>query len=322
MRRWPRSAIDGAPHEAPIFMLLHPEQHIVMGPHSTHESEFYRADSFAEASSLLADHDAAVIAGGQSLMPLLRQGLVDADVIVDISGIEGHDEIGVGPEELYLGGLVTHRELIESDLGETPWRSLPETAERIGDRQVRNWGTIGGSVAHADPSLDYPPTMIVMDAEVEYGNANATRSIPLEEFYIAQYVTVLEPDELVTGVRMPRPPEGTGVAFDKFAWRKGDMSLVNVASRLTVDGTEIVDARICVGAMGPTPLRMERLEAALVGEDVTDEDHRAAVAEHVSDFTEPVPEEQASVAYKNRIAENLTEKTLATAAKRAQEDET
>ena len=302
-------------------MPLHPEETSVMGSHLTHESEFYRADSFAEAASLLADHDAAVIAGGQSLMPLLRQGVVDADVIVDISGIEGHDEITTGPEGLSLGGLVTHRDLIESDLQETPWRSLPETAKTIGDRQVRNWGTIGGSIAHADPSLDYPPTMIAMDAEVEYKSTDTTQSIPLDEFYIAQYVTVLEPEELVTGVRIPRPPEGTGVAFEKFAWRKGDMSLVNVASRLTVDGTEIVDARICVGAMGPTPLRMERLEEALVGEDARDDDHRAAVAEHVSDFTEPVPEEQASVAYKNRIAENLTEKTLATAAERAQEDE-
>lgn len=302
-------------------MPLHPEETSVMGSHLTHESEFYRADSFTEAASLLADHDAAVIAGGQSLMPLLRQGVVDADVIVDISGIEGHDEITTGPEELSLGGLVTHRDLIESDLQETPWRSLPETAKTIGDRQVRNWGTIGGSIAHADPSLDYPPTMIAMDAEVEYKSTDTTQSIPLDEFYIAQYVTVLEPEELVTGVRIPRPPEETGVAFEKFAWRKGDMSLVNVASRLTVDGTEIVDARICVGAMGPTPLRMERLEEALVGEDVRDDDHRAAVAEHVSDFTEPVPEKEASVAYKNRIAENLTEKTLATAAERAQEDE-
>jgi len=299
-------------------MLLHPEQGSVMGSHLTHESEFYRADSFAEAASLLAEHDAAVIAGGQSLMPLMRQGMVDAD---DISGIDGHDGIEPGPEELSLGGLVTHRELIESGLGETPWRSLPETAKTIGDRQVRNWGTIGGSVAHADPSLDYPPTMIAMDAAVECGDADTTRTVPLEEFYIAQYVTVLEPEELVTGVRIPRPPEGTGVAFEKFAWRKGDMSLVNVASRLTVDGSEIVDARICVGAMGPTPLRMERLEEALVGADVADDDHRAAVAEHVSDFTEPVPEEHASVGYKNRIAENLTEKTLATAAERAQEDD-
>jgi carbon-monoxide dehydrogenase medium subunit len=111
------------------------------------------------------------------------------------------------------------------------------------------------------------------------------------------------------------------VAFEKFAWRKGDMSLVNVASRLTAEEGEIVEARVCVGAMGPTPLRMERLEEALVGADVTDADHRAAVAEHVSDFTEPIPEEQASAAYKDRIAENLTKKTLATAATRAQEDQ-
>lgn len=286
------------------------------------ESQFYRAGSFAEASALLAEHDAAVIAGGQSLMPLIRQGVVDKDVIVDISSIDEHTGIEPGEEELYLGGLVTHRELIESDLPTTPWRALPETAEEIGDRQVRNWGTIGGSVAHADPSIDYPPTMMALDAEVEYTDGETTESVPLEEFYVAEYVTVLEPDQLVTGVRLPRPPEGTGVAFEKFAWRKGDMSLVNVASRLTVDGGEITDARVCVGAMGPTPLRMDRLEEALVGADADDEGHRRAVAEHVGEFTEPVPEELASVEYKNKIAEKLTEKTLAEAAERAREDET
>jgi CO/xanthine dehydrogenase FAD-binding subunit len=139
-----------------------------MGTEQRSQREFYRAESFDEASALLVEHDAAVIAGGQSLMPLLRQGVVDNDVIVDISTIDGHDEIVAGEETLSLGGLVTHRDLIESDLDETPWRALPETAQRIGDRQVRNWGTIGGSVAHADPSLDYPPTMIAMDATVDF----------------------------------------------------------------------------------------------------------------------------------------------------------
>lgn len=283
------------------------------------ETEFHRADSFEEAHALLRDRDAAVIAGGQSLMPLIRQGMVDTDVIVDISAIDDHDRIEVGDNVLSIGGLVTHQEVVESDLEETPWRILPETAGEIGDRQVRNWGTVGGSIAHADASADYPAPMIAMDGEVLYFDGDTTESVPLEEFYLGQYASVLEPDQLVTGVRLPRPPAGTGAAFEKFAWRKS-WALVNVASRLTVDGTEITDARICVGAMGPTPLRMERLEEALVGEDVTDREHRKAVAEHVGEFTEPIPEEHASVEYKNRIAERLTEKTLETAANRAQED--
>ncbi|WP_336001874.1 FAD binding domain-containing protein [Halorientalis halophila] len=290
-----------------------------MATEQRNDSEFYRAGSFAEAAALLREHDAAVIAGGQSLMPLIRQGVIDKEAIVDVSAIEGHDEVDPDGDELYLGGLATHRELIESDLGETPWSTLIETAKEIGDRQVRNWGTIGGSIAHADPSLDYPPTMIAMDAEVECSNGESTEYVPLEEFYIGEYVTVLDPDQLVTGVRIPRPPEGTGVAFEKFAWRKGDMSLVNVAARLTVDGSEITEARIVVGCMGPTPLRMEKMEAALVGSSVDDADRQRAVAEHVDEFTEPVGEEHASVEYKNRLAERLTEKTLRTAAERATE---
>lgn len=282
-------------------------------------SDFHKAASFSEAASLLREHDAAIIAGGQSLMPLLRQGMIDKDVIVDISAIEGHDEIDTDGDNLYLGGLATHRDLIESDLDDTPWQALPETAKEIADRQVRNWGTIGGSIAHADPSLDYPPTMIALDAEVECSNGEDTEYVPLEEFYIGEYVTVLEPDQLVTGVRLPRPPKGTGVNFEKFAWRKGDMSLVNVASRLTVDSSEITDARIVVGCMGPTPLRMEEMEEALVGSDVNDAERQHRVAEHVDEFTQPVGEEHASVAYKNRLAQRLTEKSLRSAAERATE---
>ncbi|QLD89143.1 xanthine dehydrogenase family protein subunit M [Natronomonas salina] len=282
-------------------------------------SEFYRASSFAEAANLLREHDAAIIAGGQSLMPLLRQGVIDKEAIVDVSAIEGHNEIDTDDTELYLGGLATHRELIESDLAETPWDALVETAKEIGDRQVRNWGTIGGSIAHADPSLDYPPTMIALDAEVECSNGETTEYVPLEDFYVAEYVTVLDPDQLVTGVRIPRPPEGSGVAFEKFAWRKGDMSLVNVAVRLSVEGSEITEARIIVGCMGPTPLRMEEMEEALVGSSIDDTERQRAVAEHVDKFTQPVGEEHASVEYKNRLAERLTEKALQTAAERAME---
>lgn len=283
------------------------------------DSGFYRAGSFAEASTLLREHDAAIIAGGQSLMPLLRQGVIDKDIIVDVSAIDGHNEIDPDGDDLYLGGLATHRELIESDLKETPWSAIVETAKEIGDRQVRNWGTVGGSIAHADPSLDYPPTMIAMDAEVECSNGETTEYVPLEEFYLGEYVTVLDSDQLVTGIRIPRPPAETGVAFEKFAWRKGDMSLVNVAARLSVDGTEITEARIVVGCMGPTPLRMEKMEAALVDSSVHDADRQRAVAEHVEDFTEPVGEEHASVEYKNRLAERLTVKALRTAAERATE---
>jgi len=283
------------------------------------DSEFYRAGSLAEAADLLAERDAALIAGGQSLMPLLRQGVIEKEVIVDISGIEGHDEIDAG-DELYLGGLVTHHELAESDLDGTPWRALPEAAGQIGDPQVRNWGTVGGAVAHGDPTLDYPPTMMAMDAEVECFDGEETEYVPIEDFYVGQYVTVLEPDQLVSGVRIPRPPAGTGVAFEKFAWREG-YSLVNTASRLTIEDGEIGEARIAVGCMAQTPLRLEKMEEAMVGADPTDEDHREAVAEHVSDFTEPVPEQHASVEYKNRLAQNLIEKTLATAAERAMETE-
>ncbi|WP_332900266.1 FAD binding domain-containing protein [Haladaptatus sp. CMSO5] len=293
-----------------------------MATELTEEGEFHRASSIEEAVTLLEERNAALISGGQSLMPLIRQGLIDRDVIVDISGIDDHTDIAVTDDGLQLGGLATHRDLIEADLWETPYRALPETAKEIGDKQVRNWGTIGGSVAHADPSLDYPPTMIVLDAGVQYTDGTETKEVPIDEFYLGQYFTVLEPHEIVIGVRVPKPSANTGVAFEKFAWRRGDMSLVNVAASVTVDetGSEIEAARIAVGAMGPTPLRLTELEAELVGSDPSDESHQQAVADRVGEFTEPVPEAHGSVEYKNRIATNLTRKTIRTAIERATEN--
>lgn len=282
-----------------------------------HDGQFHRASSIAEAAGLLREHDAVLVSGGQSLMPLIRQGLIDRNVIVDISGIPGYDEITVEDDAIHLGGLATHRDLVESDLEGTPWYPLVETAKEIGDRQIRNWGTIGGSVAHADPSLDYPPTMTVLDAEVEFTDGETTETVPIDEFYLGQYFTVLEEDQIVVGVRVPRPPEESGAAFEKFAWRKGDMSLVNVAARVTVADGEITEARLCVGAMGPTPLRLTELEDELVGSDSDDEAHQRAVADRVSEFTEPVPEAHASVEYKNRIAGNMTRKVLRRAVRRA-----
>ncbi|WP_192918410.1 FAD binding domain-containing protein [Salinigranum salinum] len=293
-----------------------------MATEQSTERRFHRPSDIAEATALLREHDAVLVSGGQSLMPLIRQGMIDRDHLVDISNVDGYDEVEIDDGGLHLGGLVTHRELIEADLLETPYRALPETAKEIGDRQVRNWGTIGGSVAHADPSLDYPPTMTVLDAEVTYtGDGETTDRVPIDEFYFGPYVSVLQPHEIVVAVDVPDPGPNAGVAFEKFAWRRGDMSLVNVAARLTVDhaADTVEEARLCVGAMGPTPLRLTELEDELVGSDPHDADHQRAVADRIPEFTEPVPEEHASVDYKNRIASNLATKTLRTAAERAEE---
>lgn len=293
-----------------------------MGTELRGQRQFHRTTSIAEAADLLAEHDAVLISGGQSLMPLLRQGMIDRDHIVDISNIDGYDEITITQDGLHLGGLATHRDLVTAGLTDTPYRALVETAKEIGDRQVRNWGTIGGSVAHADPSLDYPPTLLVMDAVVEYTDGETEHEIPISEFCLGQYVTVLEEHEIVTGVHVPALPSPSGVAFEKFAWRRGDMSLVNAAARLSLDGTTIEAARLVVGAVAPTPLRLEDLEADLEGGAATDDDLFESVADRVPEYTEPVPEAHASVDYKNRTAVNLTRKVLGKAADRALADGT
>lgn len=287
------------------------------------ESEFHMAETIREATKILAERDAAVISGGQSLMPLIRQGMIDKKVIVDISNIEGHDEVEIDDDGLHLGGLLTHHELVESEVSASPWSILSETAARIGDRQVRNWGTVGGAVAHADPTLDYPPTMTVLDAYVLVTeDGEATEEYPINEFYLGPFMTQLEPGQLVIGVRLPPLPDNTGAAFEKHAIRKGDQALVNLAVRLSADddGT-ITEARICVGSVVPAPTRLRELEDELVGTDIEKQDVQGTVAESVGEYIDPVPEAHASASYQTRLAKNMTAKALQTASERVMEDE-
>lgn len=285
------------------------------------ESEFYRAETIKEATELLAERDAAVISGGQSLMPLIRQGMIDKNVIVDISNIDGYDDARIDDDGLHLGGLMTHRELIESEAAESQWSVLTEAAKEIGDRQVRNWGTVGGAVAHADPTLDYPPAMTVLDARVLVtGDGETTEEIPIDELYLGPFVTQLTPEQLVVGVRLPPLPENSGAAFEKHSIRKGDQALVNLAVRLSADddGT-VASARICFGSVVPEPTRLRELEDELVGTDLDDREAQEAVADAVGEYIEPVPEAHASASYQTRLAENMAVDALRTASNRALE---
>jgi carbon-monoxide dehydrogenase medium subunit len=279
--------------------------------------DLHRPESLEAATDLLREGDAVLISGGQSLIPQLRAGELDYDAVVDLSGIDGHDRID-HDDGLRIGGLVTYQEVIESDLEKTPFRVLSETAEGIADRQVRNWGTVGGAVATGNPAMDYPPTLTVLDALVEHSDGRETARTPISEFYLDTSVTALADDEIVTGVQVPPLPEMTGVSFEKTARREG-WALVNVAARVTVDasGTEIREARLCVGAMTPTPLRLRELEADLEGADPHDADHRRAVTDRLADYTDPVSQQHASAEYKNRVGANLLRKTVREATERA-----
>ena len=282
------------------------------------KTEFYMVDTIGEATEILSERDATVIAGGQSLLPVIRRGTLDERVVVDISHVDDHGEVTIDDDGLLLGGLATYHDILESEVPESPWAILSEATERIADRQVRNWGTIGGAIAYADPAYDLPPPMAVFDAQVRVtADGDTIEKYPLEEVYADPFETTLGQRELIVGVHHPPLPERTGAAFEKHAYRKGDKSLVNLAARLSAanDGT-ISEARLCVGCVVPKPTRLRELEAELVGTDLGDRDAQRAVAERVGEYIDPIPEAHASASYQTRLSENMILNTLRTASER------
>jgi CO/xanthine dehydrogenase FAD-binding subunit len=293
-----------------------------MSINSLEQKEFYAAGTIREATKILSQQDATVISGGQSLLPLIRQGKLDKSVIVDISGIDAYDSIKMSKNGLTLGGLLTYHDLIESEVSDSPWAILSEASKQIADRQVRNWGTIGGAVAYGDPTYDLPPALIAFDAQlIATEDGETTREYSLDGFYPEPFDTQLAQEELIINLKLPAVPNNTGAAFEKHAFRKGDKSLVNLSVRLSADddGT-INEARLCVGCVVPTPTRLRELEDALVGTDIEDRDARNNIANRVNEYIDPVPEAHASASYQIQLVENMTATALQTASERALED--
>ncbi|MBI5442883.1 MAG: xanthine dehydrogenase family protein subunit M [Deltaproteobacteria bacterium] len=278
--------------------------------------QYLRPDTPDEAFALLAEHEGEckVICGGQSLLIVMRQGLIATDYLLDIKHLRQLASIGFDWNDgLRIGATTTHRAIENSDFVRANYPVLERMEKRLASIQVRNWGTIGGNLAHADPAGDPGPVLVALHAEITVGGSRGERTMPLEDFFVDYFETALDPTELVLGVRVPPPQERTGAAYEKFNLLQSDMGVVGVAASVTLgaDGA-CKAARVVLGGAGPKPLRAPRAEALLVGAR-RDEGLFAEAGRAASEECEPVADIHASEAHRRHLIGVLTKRMLAKA---------
>ena len=280
--------------------------------------EYARPTSLDEALRLLRDRDgeAKVLAGGYSLIPLLRYRLAQPGILVDIGNLEDLAYIREVIGELRIGARTTHHQLEQSDLIRRSglWS---DAAGGIGDPQVRNWGTLGGSVAHADPSSDWPAVLLASRASVVVRDLERERVIPAREFFVDTFVTAIEPTEILTEVRVPNPPPGSGGAYEKTERKAGDFAPAAAAVQVTVDaGGTITAAGVALSAVSETPFALLAAEAALVGARPSGE-LEATIRRAAKDGSNPTKDGHGPVVYKRAMAGEMAVRALRRALARA-----
>lgn len=281
--------------------------------------QYYQPSRLSDAVERLREaDDAKIVAGGQSMMPLLRQGLISPDALVDISAVPDLDEVTVADGTVEIGALVTYTELLETalcdDLG-----LLRDSVEAIGDVPVRNAGTIGGGVSHADPAQDLPPALQCYDAEVVSFDGEETRRHDITEFFLDYYLTELAPHEIVTGIEFERPPASAGGAYASDTEAPGGWSTAGVAVHLVPDedGETIADARLAYCAGAPVPTRVPgEIEALLEGVQL-DRDTVDEVAMAIIDDLELIDDVGDDVEYRKHLFRVMTKRGITTALERS-----
>ena len=275
----------------------------------------YRApDTLDEAIELLGQYgdEAKMLAGGTALVILMKQELVQPTCLIDLRRVPGLRGIQPADGGLTVGALTTHRELERSPRIRSLSPALAETFESVATIRIRTMGTIGGNLAHGDPSLDPPVTLLALGASVRAHGLSGERIIPLDELFVDYYETALRPTEVLTEVQIPYPPPRTQTAFFKFTPRtEDDYGTVTVAVRLTADpfGQDCEDVRIALGAVGSTCLRAIDAEAALRGQPLGDTAFREAAA-LAREQCDPISDLRGSAEYKREMVEVFVRRAL------------
>lgn len=258
--------------------------------------EYMKVASVGEAVDLLEKHgfDAKILSGGHSLLPAMKLRLNRPEVLIDITGISGMDSITEEGEAIRIGANCTHSQLLRSDLVQKHVSVLAEAADTVGDVQVRNKGTLGGSLAHADPSADYPAVVLACDAVIVAEGKDGSREIAATKFFKGIFTTALQDDEIITAVKFPKIPKGN---YQKF---------YQSASRFAVVGVAVVREgdRVKVGVSGvsDTPYRATAVEEAYNG--------NSDAAEHAVDNIEVMSDHFADVEYRSHLAKVMVKRAL------------
>jgi carbon-monoxide dehydrogenase medium subunit len=272
--------------------------------------KYARAESAEEASSLLVEYgdEAKILAGGQSLIPLLSMRLARPEVLVDINRIDALKTV-TRNGALSIGATATQATVLRSAEVQQYAPILTEALTHVGHVGIRSRGTVGGSTAHADPASEIPAVLLALDAEIVATGPNGERTIPAEEFFVSTFTTSLEEDEVLTRVNLPYPIDAARWAFYEVARRHGDFALVGVAAVAEVDGSGVVTkARIALSGVSDTPVRAKEAEEALVGRSLSDAaDEAGRLAEQHID---PPADFHASAQYRGEVSRALVSRAI------------
>ncbi|HLL47146.1 MAG TPA: xanthine dehydrogenase family protein subunit M [Longimicrobiaceae bacterium] len=280
--------------------------------------EYHRPATIEEVTGLLAQHgyEAKLLAGGQSLVPAMNFRLAQPAVLIDLERVAGLAELGDGDGVLRMGAMTRQRACERSAAVARGAPLLVETLPFIAHPQIRNRGTVGGSIAHADPAAEIPAVMLALDARFHLRGPGGARVVSAGEFFTGLFGTALEPDELLMDVEIPAPVPGSGWAFGEVSRRHGDYALAGVAAVVTLDAAgRCSGARVALLSVGDGPV-LAGVEASLVGAEPTEEAVRAAT-DAVGREIDPPADIHASAAYRRQLAEVLVRRVLPRAFERA-----
>lgn len=272
---------------------------------------YKRPRSLAEAIGLLAEHggDAKVLSGGQSLMPLLALRLAAARVLVDLKAVPGLDQIDAGPQFVEIGAKVRWRDIERNASLKTAHPLLVAAVRHVAHYQIRNRGTVGGSLAHADPAAELPAVAVACDGIVMVQGPSGARSITARDFFQAPLTTSLAFDEIITALRLPAWPAGRRFVFEEVARRRGDFAIVGVIAHYDVVADKIANARAAGFGIADTAIRLAAVEAALDAQPVGIE-AVALACRSADDTLDPISDQQADAAYRKALFVTLLRRGL------------
>jgi aerobic carbon-monoxide dehydrogenase medium subunit len=277
--------------------------------------DYVRPATAAEAVQALAQagEDAKVLAGGQSLLPILRLRLAYPEKLIDLGGIDELSGVSQEDDAIVIGAMTTHYEVLHNSLIAEHAPLVVQATKTVADRQVRHLGTFGGSLAHADPAGDLPSVALALDAEMRMLGPSGERTVPAREFFLDYLTSALAPDEILTSIRIPKLGDGWSTHYEKFNRVAQAWSIVAVAAAVRRGGGSIAEARIGLTNMGSTPLRASAVEQALAGAEAS----RSAVTEacnRAAEGTAPPSDLSARSDYREHLATVLTRRAVLAAA--------
>ena len=282
--------------------------------------EYLTPSKISDAIAMLQKHgeEAKILAGGHSLIPAMRLRLSEPGYLIDISGIRGLDYILEESGQLRIGAMTREASLEESQIVREKYSLLLDTAKMIADPSVRNLATVGGNLAHGDPANDHPATMLALGAIVVAEGPNGSREIGIDDFFPDFFTTALEPEEILTEIRIPSPPSGSGGAYLKIERKVGDYAAAAVACQLNIDsGGSIQNIGIGLTNVGSTPIRASSAEQLLQGKNP--EENMIAEAGRLSAAdSEPMEDLRGSAEYKRALVNELTQRAIKLSLQRAE----